>query len=104
MCHLLELISTNLISHFYDTIRSITSETLGIGALAVTLMIKFGTKSLHEQIETNLCRQLNAMINNKFRGFSTPLVIDRRETLRNCVVGPLIDLHIRMLGYLQAKD
>ena len=79
--HLLELISTK--PHqpfFYDAIRSITSETLGIGALAGTLMIEFGTKSLHEQIEPNWCHQLNAMINNKFRSFSTPLIIDRSET------------------------
>ena len=53
---------------------------LCIGALAGALMIKLGTKSLHQQIEPNWCRQLNAIINNKFRSFRHPLITDRRET------------------------
>ena len=76
-------ILSNLIGHFYDAIRSITSETkyltfqtsmcqsLGIGTRAGILMVKFGTKSQQQQIARNWCPQWNAMINNKLRSFST---------------------------------
>ena len=51
--HLLDLINTKPHQQFYDSIWSTTSEMLGIGALAGTIMIKFATKSLHEQIKPN---------------------------------------------------
>ena len=117
-------ILSNLIGHFYDAIRSITSETkyltfqssmcqsLGIRAWAGILMTKFGTKSPHQQIAQKWCRRWNAMINNKFRSFSTPsaagflktslatlneiiwpikLITANKETWCKCVVGLLID-------------
>ena len=117
----------NRIGHFYDAIRSITSETkyltfqssmcqsLGIGARA-------GSNKSHgiDDVSENA-----AMINNKLRNFSTPsaarfpktspatlneiiwsitLITANKGTLCNCVVSLLIDWHIMMLlGYLQAK-
>ena len=120
-------ILSNRISHFYDAIRSINSETkyLTFQPSMCQSFVRYWGAGRQQQIARNWCRQWNAMINNKLRNFSTPsaarflktspatlneiiwsitLITANKGTGCNCVVSLLSDWHIMMpLGYLQAK-
>ena len=119
-------ILSNRIGHFYDAIRSISSETKYLTHFSVINVpfVRYWGADRQQQIAWNWCRQWNAVINNKLRNFSTPsaarfiktspatlneiiwsitLITANKGTWCNCVVSLLIDWHIMLLGYLQAK-
>ena len=86
--------------------------------------VRYWGADRQQQIAWNWCRQWNAMINNTLRNVSTPsaarfiktspatlneiiwsitLIAANKGTWCNCVVSLLIDWHIMLLGYFQAK-